>query len=132
MISKGARVQDKTKKGFSALFLASQYGHIQIVDLLISKGANINDRNSFGYSALIAACRENGHLDVIKLLLSKGANMHDRTNSGHACSSLTKGKEVKILFKKWDVTMVLIVLQKLCVLSGIDPSSFIDLKKFMG
>ena len=62
----------------SSLFIASQEGHLKVVELLLLNGANIHDKEtSQGMSSLFIASQE-GHLDVVELLLSNGANIHDK------------------------------------------------------
>ncbi len=77
---------------------------------------------------------DEGHVSVVKLLLSKGANIHSQvTIDGVTCLALAhKSKELKFILSNWAVTMLIIVLQDLLVLSGLDPSSFIDLRQYMG
>lgn len=55
--------------GKTALIIASQYGHIDAIRLLLSKGANINQQDNDGLSPLQHAC-QNGYLDIVKLFLS--------------------------------------------------------------
>ena len=59
----------------SPLSLASQYGHIDIVKLLLLRGAEVNSSNSYNASALIAAC-EGGHHDIVACLLDAGADIN--------------------------------------------------------
>ncbi|UCM86224.1 MAG: ankyrin repeat domain-containing protein [Rickettsia endosymbiont of Culicoides impunctatus] len=61
---------------YTALWLASQQGHVDIVKWLIDKGADINAiRQSDGCTALqTAICKE--QLQVIEWLVAKGANVN--------------------------------------------------------
>lgn len=70
-------------------------------------------------------------VDVVKCLLSYGANRYVKTPEGDSCYQLTDNKKIKSIFNRWEVTMLLIVLDNLRVLTSLDPSSFIDLNKFM-
>ena len=56
--------------GLSALMIASQNGHTEVVKLLLGKGAQVNMQENSGWSALMIAS-ENGHTEVVKLLLEK-------------------------------------------------------------
>ncbi|CAG2228498.1 unnamed protein product [Mytilus edulis] len=85
----------KDQKGWSALHLACQNGHIEVIKLLIDVGMNINDTTNSGSTPLHKACQEdqkgwsashvacqNGHIEVVKLLIDVGMNINDTTNSG--------------------------------------------------
>jgi len=67
--------------GNTALILASQNGHIEIVKSLLAKGANINEKNLYGITALIWAISE-GHIEVVKSLLANGANVNEKDKYG--------------------------------------------------
>jgi ankyrin repeat protein len=74
----------------SPLFIASWYGHCDVVNYLLSSGANINLRDDNGQSPLFAASMH-GLCDVVKCLLSSGVdiNLPDPLNnitvSMHRC-----------------------------------------------
>jgi ankyrin repeat protein len=56
----------------SALHIAAEEGHVEIVQRLIREGAKINEADSRGQTPLQAAC--NGkHFEVVRCLLGKGA-----------------------------------------------------------
>jgi hypothetical protein len=59
-----------------ALALASQYGHLEIVRLLLDAGEDPNRFNPVGghsHSTPLHQAAGNGHLDVVRLLLERGA-----------------------------------------------------------
>jgi TPR repeat protein len=60
--------------GNTALLLASENGHLQVVRYLIKLGADINRQNIYGYSPLLSAVI-NGHPGVIRELLAGGADV---------------------------------------------------------
>ena len=118
----------------NALMRASEKGNLDIVQLLLDNGARVNDVDSTGMTALMLAA-EVGHLEVIKLLLSKGANINNKTTVGQPKNALEiateNGRnEVVDVLDKWDETKAMVPLKELNVLSGIDPSLFIDMKEF--
>jgi ankyrin repeat protein len=58
------------------LALASQYGHAEIVKLLLDAGEDPNRFNPVGghsHSTPLHQAAGNGHLDVVKLLIARGA-----------------------------------------------------------
>lgn len=61
-----------------ALAIASQYGHLEIVRLLLDAGEDPNRFNPFGghsHSTPLHQAAGNGHLDVVKLLVDRGAKL---------------------------------------------------------
>lgn len=59
--------------GSTALFLAAQEGHLQVVHFLLKIGAGINVQRKDGTSALWMACQQ-GRSEVVKLLLEQQAD----------------------------------------------------------
>lgn len=55
--------------GKTALIIASQFGHIDTIRLLLNKGANVNKQDNDGLSPLQHAC-QNGYSEIVKLFLS--------------------------------------------------------------
>jgi ankyrin repeat protein len=67
---------------FSALHVAANHGHLEIVKLLLDAGADINRKSKSGETPLHLAVTKN-HIDVVKCLLVRGAdysitNFHKR------------------------------------------------------
>jgi len=58
--------------GGTALMLAAQKGHKEVVKLLLKKGANVNAKNDLGWTALDFAAKE-GYKEIVKLLKAYGA-----------------------------------------------------------
>jgi len=84
LISKGAEVDRKNKRGQTPLWLAASYGHREIVELLIKKGANINVSNNRGLTPL-AMARQRKQNEVVDILLKHGAveTLHGAAASGN-------------------------------------------------
>ena len=74
-------VNVKLKEGFTALFMASDYGHLEVARLMIEKGAKLDLRDNNDATALYIASR-NGHLEVARLLIEKGATVDLQTMHG--------------------------------------------------
>ena len=66
----------QTNNGWSALMMASQNGHTEIVEVLLEKGAQVDIQSSTEKSSLHLASR-NGHTKVVRLLLEKSAQVNE-------------------------------------------------------
>jgi len=75
LLDQGADVNESFY-GETALMLASGYGHIEIVKMLLDRGAtNISAAaSSHGWTALSYAA-ERGHTDIVNLLIDRGADI---------------------------------------------------------
>ena len=67
--------------GGTALLIASEGGHVGVMELLIKSGANVRIQDKQGDSPLMGAVRI-GSLDAVKLLLKNGAHANQRDNAG--------------------------------------------------
>jgi len=63
------------------LILASEKGHIKVVELLIAHGAEIDHLDNDGKSPLFYAAG-NGHIKVVELLINHGAKVDQLDNDG--------------------------------------------------
>ncbi len=104
----------------NSLILASYYGHIEIVKILLNNGANVNFLHKDGDSSLNIASRE-GHTEIVKILLHNGANINyinkDRRGSLIISSSKGHTEIVKLLldnganfhhiYKSWEYTTII-------------------------
>lgn len=68
LLSKGAAVEVKNKKGNSPLWLAANGGHLGVVELLYQHDADIDSQDNRKCSCLMAAFRK-GHLKVVKWMV---------------------------------------------------------------
>ena len=57
----------------TALHLAADYGHVEVVETLLSQGADIDAENDMNYTALHIAV-EGDHKDIVRILLENGAD----------------------------------------------------------
>lgn len=81
LLKRGAAVDNATKKGNTALHIASLAGQEEVVRLLLQHNASVNAQSQNGFSPLYMAAQEN-HDSVVKLLLSNGANQSLATEDG--------------------------------------------------
>jgi ankyrin repeat protein len=67
----------------SALILAAENDHIDIVQLLAKRGANLDHADSLGTTALIGATRR-GKASAVRCLIDLGANIHHVDQRGNS------------------------------------------------
>ena len=71
----------QNKYGWTPLYRACVYGHLQIVEMLLVAGTNKETPNKHGCTPLHVACKA-GHDRVVLMLLSAGANKETPNNDG--------------------------------------------------
>lgn len=72
----------KNDEGKTPLMLATLYGKIEIVRLLIKAGANVNAKNKDGSTALKWTV-SNNYNEIAKLLIAAGANVNEQDDQGN-------------------------------------------------
>lgn len=68
--------------GSTALMLAAEKGHSEVVQYLLEKGAAIAEVNVMGETALLRACKYGMDYDTIKVLLKNGADPNFEPEEG--------------------------------------------------
>ncbi len=86
-LSRKVDMHAKDQYGNTALTLAAEGGHTDVVRLLIEKGAAVDAKAKSGHTALTLAV-EGGHTDVVRLLIEKGAAVDAKAKSGHTALTL--------------------------------------------
>jgi ankyrin repeat protein len=82
LLNQGIDVDSTDKDGDTALILASEEGHLDIVNLLLEMNAKLDiQATEGGNTALICASAE-GHLEIVKALLTKNANVDIQNQYG--------------------------------------------------
>ncbi len=77
LVSRGADVTTRSKRGESALADAARRGDVAAAKLLLDKGADVNAVDYRGYTPLIlAAQHDRDSPELVRLLLSRGADVH--------------------------------------------------------
>ena len=81
LIAEGHPINERDNLNWLPIHEACNYGHVEIVDLLIKHGAKIND--SIGPITPLHDAAQNGHLEVVKLLLKAGALTYVFNSDGY-------------------------------------------------
>jgi ankyrin repeat protein len=76
---KTVEVNTKDKRGTTPLMMASAYGSIEAMKVLIVAGADVNTKNDLGATALHWCA---GDIDKVRLLMEKGADVNARSKMG--------------------------------------------------
>ena len=77
-------VNHSEDENFTALHIAAQNNHAEVVEVLIDAGADIEAKDEDGSSPLHCACRR-GALNAVKLLVKAGAEVCVTDNIGDTC-----------------------------------------------
>ena len=98
LVSKGANIEHKDRKGFTPLLHAACTGHFKIVKVLVRAGANIEaEVDKSKDTALSLACA-NCHAKIVGFLIRKGANTEHRNIEDYTPLSHAAAKgHVKII-----------------------------------
>ena len=102
-----------------ALIRASEYGHTEIVRLLLDRGADINSQNDSGDTALIIKSKH-GKVDMAEFLLDCGADPNIKNIKGDTAlmSAARYSNSILVLAEVADYTKVV----ELLLLHGADPN----------
>lgn len=71
LLEEGHPVNERDNLNWLPIHEACNYGHVELVELLIKYGAKVNDH--IGPITPLHDAAQNGHLEVVKLLLKAGA-----------------------------------------------------------
>jgi hypothetical protein len=71
LLDQGADVNAKFRYGTTALFKASERGHLEIVKLLLARGADASVKDTFYGATALTWALDNDHLEVVTVLLQK-------------------------------------------------------------
>ena len=81
MLAAKADVNAKNNVGYTALMIASQNGHLEVVQALLAAKADANAKMADNVTALIYAS-QNGHLEVVRALLAAEADVNAQAANG--------------------------------------------------
>lgn len=88
LLSKGADIEHRDKKGFTPLILAATAGHVEVVELLLDHGADMEAQSERTKDTPLSLACSGGRYEVVELLLSRGANKEHRNVSDYTPLSL--------------------------------------------
>jgi ankyrin repeat protein len=88
----GANVNQQSKDGASPLYMASQEGHSDVVDILLEAGADVHQATTesgdvpLGIAAILIQAGADvhqlqGHTETVQRLLKAGANVNQQSKS---------------------------------------------------
>ena len=78
LLSKGARVETRNKKGLTPLLFAVQGGHTEVCKLLLNTGkANVKETTPDGFTPLVISAQL-GHTEVCELLIANGSDLEEK------------------------------------------------------
>ncbi|XP_060802351.1 ankyrin repeat and KH domain-containing protein 1 isoform X4 [Amyelois transitella] len=88
LLSRGADIEHRDKKGFTPLILAATAGHEKIVEILLNHGADIEAQSERTKDTPLSLACSGGRYEVVELILSRGANKEHRNVSDYTPLSL--------------------------------------------
>ncbi|CAI8017377.1 Protein TANC2, partial [Geodia barretti] len=68
--------------GASPLYVASQEGHSDVVDILLEAGADVHQATTKVCDVPLGIAAEKGHTETVQRLLEAGANVNHQNKSG--------------------------------------------------
>lgn len=88
LISRGADIEHRDKKGFTPLILAATAGHEKVVDILLNHNGDIEAQSERTKDTPLSLACSGGRYEVVELLLTRGANKEHRNVSDYTPLSL--------------------------------------------
>ncbi|XP_033224897.1 ankyrin repeat domain-containing protein 17-like isoform X3 [Belonocnema kinseyi] len=88
LLSRGADIEHRDKKGFTPLILAATAGHQKVVEILLNHGAEIEAQSERTKDTPLSLACSGGRYEVVELLLTRAANKEHRNVSDYTPLSL--------------------------------------------
>ena len=88
LLSRGADIEHREKKGLTPLMLAAREGHVDVLQHLIEAGAVIEAFSERTKDTALTLASSAGHYDAVSMLLNKGANKEHRNVSDYTSLAL--------------------------------------------
>ena len=81
LVTAGAEMEAKDKKGLTALMLAAKKGHVETAQCLVTDGAEMEAKDKKGLTALMLAAKK-GHVETAQCLVTDGAELEAKDEDG--------------------------------------------------
>ncbi|XP_058810032.1 uncharacterized protein LOC131675175 [Phymastichus coffea] len=88
LLSRGADIEHRDKKGFTPLILAATAGHQKVVEILLNHGADLEAQSERTKDTPLSLACSGGRYEVVELLLNRAANKEHRNVSDYTPLSL--------------------------------------------
>ncbi|XP_018026394.1 ankyrin repeat domain-containing protein 17 isoform X3 [Hyalella azteca] len=88
LLSRGANIEHRDKKGFTPLILAATAGNVKVVETLLVHGANIEAQSERTKDTPLSLACSGGRFEVVELLLNRSSNKEHRNVSDYTPLSL--------------------------------------------
>ncbi|PAA61138.1 hypothetical protein BOX15_Mlig004872g1 [Macrostomum lignano] len=99
--------------GATALMLAADAGHHELIHKLIDLGASVRAEDSQGRTALSRACQA-GHVRAAKILIDNGADASHRDNQGLTCAQVAQRFEQRQVLRLLNPTESVAICLSTC------------------
>uniref|UniRef100_A0A1I8HF24 ANK_REP_REGION domain-containing protein n=1 Tax=Macrostomum lignano TaxID=282301 RepID=A0A1I8HF24_9PLAT len=104
--------------GATALMLAADAGHHELIEKLIDLGASVRAEDSQGRTALSRAC-EAGHVRAVKALMDRGADASHRDGQGLTCAQVAERFEQRQVLRLLDASRAVSSFSLYCPIVSI-------------
>ena len=88
LIGRGANINTQDENGFSALHIATQEKHIDMVSYLLQNGANVNIQDKFGNTPIMRTDRSTPP-ELLRILLENGTDVDIKNIAGVSFRDIT-------------------------------------------